>query len=99
MVFACVIYVVRILYAEYKDLCGCSVCCTLETIRCGFYIRGTKIFAFCKRMRPKRIKIWWGIGVENFCVGKRMCGVKNLGRLRAKIFALSMQFNVLQHDA
>ncbi len=27
-----------------------------------------------------------------------MCGVGNLGRLRAKIFASGVQFNVLQYD-
>ena len=64
--FAYVIHVIRILYTEYEDLCNCSVCCMLETVRCGFYIRGTKIFAFCKRMHPKRIKILWGINMENF---------------------------------
>ena len=34
-----------------------------------------------------------------FCVKRRTCGVGNLGRLRAKIFASGVQFNVLQHDA
>ncbi len=56
-VFTCVIHVVRILCAEYEDLCGCSVCCMLEAVRCGFYMRDMKIFAFYKRVRPKRTKI------------------------------------------
>ena|SRR6266566_10024350 len=68
MVFACIIHIVRILHAEHRDLCGCSVCCMLKAVRCGFYIRDTKIFAFCKRMRPKRTKIWWGTDVENFAL-------------------------------
>ncbi len=50
-------------------------------------------------MRPKRIKIWRSIDIENFYVGKCICGVKNLGRLQAKIFILGIQFNVLQYDA
>jgi len=85
----------RILYIEHGDLYGCSVCCMLETVRCGFYMWGTKIFAFCKRMCPKRTKIWCDINVENFCVGKCIYNVKNLGRLRTKIFALGIQFNIL----
>ncbi len=68
MAFACVICVVRILCAEHGNLYGCSVCCTLEAVKCGFYMRGTKIFAFYKRIRPKHTKIWWGIGVENFAL-------------------------------
>ena len=50
----------RLLHTEHGDLCGFSVCCTLEAGRCG---------------------------------------LKNLGRPRAKIFALGIQFNVLQYDA
>src|SRR6266566_7124099 len=67
--------------------------------KCGFYVRGTEIFTLCKRMRPKHIKIWWSMDVENFCVGKRICGVKNLGRPQVKIFTSGIQFNVLQYDA
>ncbi len=68
MAFICVIRVVRILYVEYRDFCGCNICYILEVVRCSFYMRGTKIFAFCKRIRLKRIKIWWGINVENFAL-------------------------------
>ncbi len=71
VVFACVIRVVRILYVEHGDFCGYSsynVCCMLEAVRCGFYMWGAKIFAFYKRIRPKRTKIWWGTGVENFAL-------------------------------
>ncbi len=66
--FVYVIHVMRILYAEHGDFCGCSIGCTLEAVKCGFYVRGTKIFAFCKRMCPKRTKIWWDINVENFAL-------------------------------
>ncbi len=58
----------RLLCVEYEDLYGFNVCCTLEAGRCGFYVRSTKIFALCKRIRPKRIKIWWSISVENFAL-------------------------------
>ena len=57
MAFTYVIRVVRILHVEYGDFYGCSVYCTLEVVRCGFYVRGTKIFAFYKRMRSKHTKI------------------------------------------
>ncbi len=68
MAFAYVIRIVRILYTEHRDFYGCSICCTLEAIKCSFYMQSTKIFAFYKRMRPKRTKIWWSIGVENFAL-------------------------------
>ena len=57
MAFACVIHIMRILYIEHEDLYGCNMCCMLEAVKCGFYVRGTKIFAFYKRMRSKRTKI------------------------------------------
>ena len=66
MTFAYVTHIVWILRTKYEDLCGCSVCCTLEAVKYGFYMRSTKIFAFYKRIRPKRTKIWWGTDIEKF---------------------------------
>ncbi len=65
----------RLLYVEYGDLCGFNVCYMLETGRCGFYIRGTEIFALVSEYTRNVLKFngvqALKIALESVCMTSR----------------------------
>ena len=103
MAFAYITRVMQILRAEHRDFYGCNscnVCCTLKAVKCGYYMRGTKIFAFYKRIRPKHTKIWWNTDVENFALENAYTALRTwIGhkqRFLPQVYSL-IYCNMMQH--